>query len=691
MERKSKYEGVDITGQRFGKLTAIERAEDRVTETKTGTKREIFWKCRCDCGKEVEIRIYDLMRANGTKACLSCGRSSKNKYIPEENNGKVVLHDNREKNFYVPIRLNHLVLSKQPIEPLDACQLVLDEGSSISMCFFNKDTDERANLCGSWSKKAPYFSTVTNKSIETYNKYVRNKLTKDNLTDWLDKSINQFDNSPIESEKTKFWDIIPAEVRELHGIKQTGITTDVSIPITVNDRKKRIVVTYQNGYMNVEEMIIKLEAYTKFLDDVYKVIWVLNGLDKKNNLLNLLAEMRRHNNLYVFVDNYDKDEETRAKFDKDEKLIYLDNAVFRDKTYLQLREEIDTLIQTKCSRISKEFFLNGIYNGVIPMDDVLLNARGNVETLYNLVKNRETELGKFKYFTVTLDYIVEGDELNRAKTFVLTEEEILFNKTCRLNKQTKGHLVHIYNPNIKDNPDTDYFVFKNDAVFGFSEDGVINGGISGNTRHFGWTIDTIYTTKGTYRINNKSVKVPSDWLIELDKQYKEWAKNDTEKVETPKTETKPIEKTKPLIKLAPVEKKSETEVKPARAMTYEKYMEKKNAEPVKEKTDNIQTFSFFNDELLPPNNITIKQIEGQGIIEIKFGIIPDADYYGFFMSDDKTFPDNRTLKMGKIKDTIFRVDNLRPKTYYIKGLSYNIAYGKTNKSDWSEVVEFTLK
>ena len=718
-KRKSKYEDLDLTGERFGNLTAIKRLPDKVEVCKRDghTRTTIQWECKCDCGNILTVGIYDLKRKNGTKACRSCTLNLKKdkdttsiktvdkkdiiaklkeaKEKDEKKKKKIILHDNLVKNYFVPSNLKDLVENKTPISSLEACQLILDEGSGISMCFFDKNTDDRNSLYGAWSTVVPYFNTITNNSSETYNKYVRNKLTTDNLSDWLDKSINQFDEN--KSSKVKFWDIIPKEIRDLHNLTTTGTTTDVSVSIG----DKREVIVYQHNYMNVEEMIMKLETYTNYMSDVDKIIWVINGIEKKNNLLNILAEMRRYPNLYVFVDNYNLSYayDTR-NFYQEVKLIYLDNEVFKNKTYFQLREEFETLIETKCSKISKKLFLQGIYNGDILMGINLAEANGSVLDLYDLIKARENELGKLKYFTVSNNYCKNTSKFYDTKTFVVTVEQIEKNGRIsynddkyngKKNEETVGYLYNIWNSEEQQNHNTDNspnsFPFKERAMFGYFE----KDGMTKDYSHIGWKIEAIYTTKGTYQISNKNVNIPKSWIPKLDKQYKEWAEKHTEKVETPTTETKPIEKTKPLIKLAPVEKKSETEVKPARAMTYEKYMEKRNAEPVKKETDNIQTFSFFNDELLPPNNITIKQIEGQGIIEIKFGIIPDADYYGFFMSDDKTFPDNRTLKMGKIKDTIFRVDNLRPKTYYIKGLSYNIAYGKTNKSDWSEVVEFTLK
>lgn len=57
---------VDLTGQRFGKLTVIKRAEDSLT--KSG-KKLVAWVCKCDCGKKCVIRSTNLKSGNTT----SCG------------------------------------------------------------------------------------------------------------------------------------------------------------------------------------------------------------------------------------------------------------------------------------------------------------------------------------------------------------------------------------------------------------------------------------------------------------------------------------------------------------------------------------------------------------------------------------------------------------------------------------------
>ena len=54
----------DITGQKFGKLTAIAVDEERTKATKM-----TMWRCRCDCGNEVVVYLGNLTRGH----TCSCG------------------------------------------------------------------------------------------------------------------------------------------------------------------------------------------------------------------------------------------------------------------------------------------------------------------------------------------------------------------------------------------------------------------------------------------------------------------------------------------------------------------------------------------------------------------------------------------------------------------------------------------
>ena len=54
----------EITGQKFGKLTAIKL--DHIQKKSNGTRH--FWLCQCDCGKELIVEKYCLTSGH-TKSC----------------------------------------------------------------------------------------------------------------------------------------------------------------------------------------------------------------------------------------------------------------------------------------------------------------------------------------------------------------------------------------------------------------------------------------------------------------------------------------------------------------------------------------------------------------------------------------------------------------------------------------------
>ena len=56
---------VDLTGQRFGRLVALER----VPTQPYYASGHMWWKCRCDCGQETLVRSNSLKQG----AIRSCG------------------------------------------------------------------------------------------------------------------------------------------------------------------------------------------------------------------------------------------------------------------------------------------------------------------------------------------------------------------------------------------------------------------------------------------------------------------------------------------------------------------------------------------------------------------------------------------------------------------------------------------
>lgn len=56
---------IDLTGQRFGRLTVIERSDDYIVPSGQHKPR---WLCKCDCGNEVVVWGMSL-RNEGTRSC----------------------------------------------------------------------------------------------------------------------------------------------------------------------------------------------------------------------------------------------------------------------------------------------------------------------------------------------------------------------------------------------------------------------------------------------------------------------------------------------------------------------------------------------------------------------------------------------------------------------------------------------
>ena len=71
----------DLTGQKFGKLTAL-----AITDLRED--RRPLWKCRCDCGNLILVKSHDLV--NGTRVSCGCKGKSAGESIIE-----VILQENK--------------------------------------------------------------------------------------------------------------------------------------------------------------------------------------------------------------------------------------------------------------------------------------------------------------------------------------------------------------------------------------------------------------------------------------------------------------------------------------------------------------------------------------------------------------------------------------------------------------------
>lgn len=88
MRTHSTYDDPKFIGQKFGRLT-VEEVVRRPDKT------ALFWKCRCDCGKETIVRPYKLIKGR-TKSCGCYHRD----YRIERNKVEKVKHGGRKERLY---------------------------------------------------------------------------------------------------------------------------------------------------------------------------------------------------------------------------------------------------------------------------------------------------------------------------------------------------------------------------------------------------------------------------------------------------------------------------------------------------------------------------------------------------------------------------------------------------------------
>lgn len=93
----------DLTGQKFGRLTVVKRAEDAITEN---GNRFTQWLCRCDCGND-NVVVFGSALTRSKRPTLSCGclqrdkisGITQNKYEFSDDGYVIGYTDNTNKQF----------------------------------------------------------------------------------------------------------------------------------------------------------------------------------------------------------------------------------------------------------------------------------------------------------------------------------------------------------------------------------------------------------------------------------------------------------------------------------------------------------------------------------------------------------------------------------------------------------------
>ena len=92
--KKNQYKGaqkrlVDLTGQKFGKLTVIKRF------AQNNNQNQLLWECICDCGN-MHIVCGNSLKSGGTQSCGCIGNSRGEQIIKELQEGKRKGYDNMD-------------------------------------------------------------------------------------------------------------------------------------------------------------------------------------------------------------------------------------------------------------------------------------------------------------------------------------------------------------------------------------------------------------------------------------------------------------------------------------------------------------------------------------------------------------------------------------------------------------------
>ena len=75
---------IDITGEKFGRLTVIEKVP-RPSHIKS--QKTTYWRCLCDCGNET-IATKSGLKSGNTRSCGCLLKESKSKRFIELNKSK---------------------------------------------------------------------------------------------------------------------------------------------------------------------------------------------------------------------------------------------------------------------------------------------------------------------------------------------------------------------------------------------------------------------------------------------------------------------------------------------------------------------------------------------------------------------------------------------------------------------------
>lgn len=98
---------IDLTGQKFGRLTVLHRADDYII--KTSGRKATRWHCKCDCGNETDV-IGSSLKSGYTTSCGCWSKEMRKKYNKYDLTGEYgVGYDSKNREFYFDLEDYNLI------------------------------------------------------------------------------------------------------------------------------------------------------------------------------------------------------------------------------------------------------------------------------------------------------------------------------------------------------------------------------------------------------------------------------------------------------------------------------------------------------------------------------------------------------------------------------------------------------
>lgn len=252
----------DLTGQRFGRLTAIKYMGKHI------------WKCKCDCGNETEVYTANLHRG-GTQSC-----------------GCIVAEQKLTKEFIVEKLEEFIRVNREKPYILDV-EKMLNRGETVTRRYLKEYNLE----------------TYINRTYKSrYERDIRDLLSDNNKIITNIKDI--IDNRELDILLPNKKIAIEFNGSYWHSEKYKDISYHIDKTRACEDKGIRLIHIFEYEWLNIDKHLKLIELLKKFNVDKYKDIKqtefriVNNNIAKEYNMKNnIYNHINCNTNIAVYKDN----------------------------------------------------------------------------------------------------------------------------------------------------------------------------------------------------------------------------------------------------------------------------------------------------------------------------------------------------------------------------------------------------